>query len=434
MARVVVVGGGFGGTATAARLAKLGHQVTVIERQDRLGGALGFQEQDGFRWDTGPSATALPAVVRDLFRKSGRPLERELELVPVVPMRGHRFEDGTSLSLPSGSRAAQLEAVDVALGAGAGRAWVDYVHSFAESWDVLRRGHLEQARPPAGADAAARALMRSRGTIRRAVTKAFKDDRLRALALTHPTLDGHDPRRVPWWLGVVDYVEQNFGTWTAPGGMGLLAEAMTNRLTERRVEVLLGTTARDIVQRRGRAVAVDTSDGTVDADLVVCAVDPRGIPALAEHVRRTNPALPPAVCHLGLEGDLPDFPHEVVLHGDPTVVVRTGGHSPDGSAAWTVLGRGRLGEDILVALARRGIDLRDQVRVRVDRSGASQIRANSGSPYGVLWRGRSTLRHKLGTQTPLPGVRCAGAHVAGIPGLPGVGLTAAVVAEQVGTA
>ncbi|HET8960212.1 FAD-dependent oxidoreductase, partial [Nocardioides sp.] len=32
MARVVVVGGGFGGLAAAARLAKLGHDVTLTER------------------------------------------------------------------------------------------------------------------------------------------------------------------------------------------------------------------------------------------------------------------------------------------------------------------------------------------------------------------------------------------------------------------
>src|SRR6059058_3134915 len=112
MSRVVVVGGGFAGTATAARLAKLGHEVTVVERRERLGGALGFVEQDGFRWDAGPSATALPAVLRDLFRKSGRPLERELDLVPVEPVREHRFTDGSVLALPGASRAAQLDAVE----------------------------------------------------------------------------------------------------------------------------------------------------------------------------------------------------------------------------------------------------------------------------------------------------------------------------------
>src|SRR6476659_1674454 len=112
MARVVVLGGGFGGMAAAARLAKLGHQVTLLERAGQLGGALAEVRADGFAWDGGPTSALLPAVVRDLFRKSGRPLERELELVPLEVIREHRFEDGTSLALPGGSRAAQIAAFD----------------------------------------------------------------------------------------------------------------------------------------------------------------------------------------------------------------------------------------------------------------------------------------------------------------------------------
>ena len=44
MSRVVVIGGGFGGLASAARLAKLGHDVTLVEASDRLGGAIGYVE------------------------------------------------------------------------------------------------------------------------------------------------------------------------------------------------------------------------------------------------------------------------------------------------------------------------------------------------------------------------------------------------------
>lgn len=94
MARVVVVGGGLAGMASAARLAKLGHEVTLCEAGDRLGGALAPVERDGFAWDGGAASTLLPAVLRDLFRKTGRPLERELELVPLDPVREHRFADG----------------------------------------------------------------------------------------------------------------------------------------------------------------------------------------------------------------------------------------------------------------------------------------------------------------------------------------------------
>jgi UDP-galactopyranose mutase len=206
MARVVVVGGGFAGTATAARLAKLGHDVTLLETLGRLGGAVGFVEQDGFRWDSGPTSTALPAVLRDLFRKSGRPLERELDLVPQEPMREHRFVDGSSVAMPSGSRSAQQEAVDAGLGAGLGQQWVDYTHEFADAWDLLRRGYLERPYLPEQVDPGVRSLLTSRLTLQKLVAKAFKDERLRQVALHHVVLDGHDPRNVPAWVGMLSYV------------------------------------------------------------------------------------------------------------------------------------------------------------------------------------------------------------------------------------
>jgi phytoene dehydrogenase-like protein len=433
MSRVVVVGGGFGGTASAARLAKQGHQVTLVERRDRLGGAVGFVERDGYRWDAGPTSTALPAVLRDLFRKSGRPLERELDLVPVEPMREHRFTDGTVLALPSGSRSAQLEAVDSSLGQGRGQQWIDYVHSFAETWDVLRRAYLERPWSPDHVDKDANALLRTRSTLHKVVTKAFKNERLREVALLGVLMDGHDPRNVPAWMGMWSYVEQNFGVWTVPGGMGLLAGAMAQRLGERRVEVLLETTAVDLRVHGGRVVGVDTDRGSVDADVVVVAIDPRGLPVLAPHVSRTMPAIPPVVCHVGLSGDVPDLPHEVVLHGDPTIVVRTNGTAPPGGAAWTVLARGRLAEDVLVAMARSGIDVRRQVEVRVDRSPREQVEELAGSAYGMLWQGRVTIDRKH-ESTPYAGVYGVGAHAAAGAGLPFVGLSAAVAAERIGPA
>src|SRR4051794_5527138 len=127
MAGVVVIGGGFGGLACALRLAKLGHAVTLVEEREP-GGVLLPVTADGFTWDT-VTHTLLPGVVRDLFRKTGRPLDQELELLQLDCLREHRFEDDSSLVLSAG-RTAQLEAFDSlrrAFGRGLGRAWVEYV-------------------------------------------------------------------------------------------------------------------------------------------------------------------------------------------------------------------------------------------------------------------------------------------------------------------
>jgi UDP-galactopyranose mutase len=437
MARVVVVGGGYGGLASAARLAKLGHDVTLLEAGDRVGGALGYVEQDGFRWDSGPTYTLLPAVLRDLFRKSGRPLEKEVELVPLTPVRQHRWDlDGTDtvLDLPGGSRAGQLAAVDAALGEGLGRQWVEYVDAFADDWEALRRDWMERPWSADHAGKQAKALLSTRLTMHKVVQKQFKDERLRDLATFDARMEGHDVRNVPAWVGMWSYVEQVLGAWTVPGGMGALAETLTARLATRGVTVLTGSPALDLEVSGESVVGVRTPHGTVDADHVVVAIDPRRLPALARHVERTMPAIPPVACHVGLVGDVPDLPAEVVLHGDPMLVVRTGGQAPDGAHAWTILGRGKLAEDVVTAVQRAGIRVRDQVEVRVDRSPLDQVQAWGGSPYGVLWQGRSTVARRLGPRSPIPNVYVAGSHATPGAGLPSVGLSAALVAQVIGPA
>lgn len=444
MARIVVIGGGFGGLASAARLAKLGHEVTLLEARSRLGGALGYVEQDGFRWDAGPTSTLLPAVIRDFFRKSGRPAEKEIDLVPVEPIAQHRFTDETVLDLPGGSRAAQVEAIDAALGAGAGSRWASYVDDFAGTWEVLRKDWFERPWSPEHASTEALAILDSRLTLNKAVTKEFKDARLRTLATHAARSEGHDPRNVPAWVGLWSYIEQNFGSWTLPGGMGQLVDVLADRLATRGVTVLTGTPATDLVvdAATNRVVAVRCTLGGVGTDLtadaVVVAIDPRRLPALAPLVEKTMPVIPPVMSYIGIEGEVPELPHEVVLHGDPskdpTLTVRTNGTAPAGSHAWTILGRGQLAEDIVTSLQRRGIRVRDQIVSRVDRSPRDLVSDWNGSPQGVLWQGRGTVRNRVGTVTPVNGVYLAGAHTTPGAGLPSVGLSAALVAQVIGPA
>jgi phytoene dehydrogenase-like protein len=438
MAQVVVVGGGFGGMAAAARLAKLGHDVTLLERSPRLGGALAPISEDGFSWDAGPASTLVPAVVRDLFRKSGRPLEAELgvELEPLEPIREHRFEDSTSVRITGGSRAAQLASFEE-MGAGLGQRWVDYVDSFADDWEVLRRHYFEVPWQPDALPREVAARLDSRETLHKRLRRTFRDDRLQMVA-AHPFVaEGHDLRNVPAWNGLRAYLEQIFGAWRVPasaGGMGGLTAALEARLATRKVTVVTGVEVKDLVVRDGRVAAVSSASGDYAADVVVCAIDPRRLPALAAYVERTMPAIPPVIAHLGLEGEVPDLPAELVLHGDPMLVVRTGGVAPAGHSAWTVHGRGKLAEDLLRALARHKIDVREQVVTRIDLSPRELVEHWGGSPLGVLWQGRGTVRHRLGPATPIEGVYAAGAHATPGAGVPFVGLSAALVAQLVGPA
>lgn len=101
MAKILIVGAGIGGMSAGARLAKLGHQVTVYEKNDQSGGKCRTEWFGDYAFDTGPSLLTLPAVYRDLFLKTGKRIEHVLKLEPVDPAFNYNFSDGKKVVFPN---------------------------------------------------------------------------------------------------------------------------------------------------------------------------------------------------------------------------------------------------------------------------------------------------------------------------------------------
>ena len=182
---------------------------------------------------------------------------------------------------------------------------------------------------------------------------------------------------------------------------------MTKRLGERRVEVLLGTTARrparcagGRVGRRGHRPRQPRRrrGGRARSTRAGCRRSRRTSRARCRRSRRWS-------CHLGLVGEVPDLPHEVVLHGDPTLVRAHQRHRPRRRRApGRVLGRGRLvGGHRWSRWPGAGSTSASRSRCASTGRRATRSRSWPGRPYGVLWQGRATIDRKLGTSTPLRG-------------------------------
>ncbi|MFE9421845.1 phytoene desaturase family protein [Kitasatospora sp. NPDC006697] len=255
MARIVIVGAGISGLAAAARLATLGHRVTVYEAAPGPGGMVGRYRRDGFAFDTGPTLLPLPAVFRDLALKTGRePLEQLVGLSPVDPESHHLFADGTGLTLPNASRGGVGRALDQALGAGSGERWAAVMNRGRAVWEATRRPLLEEPLPAdpgtLAADpypAAKRGLARLFGAGgRRTLAELARqelggDDRLAALLTECALRFGLDPRATPAGATVLPYMEQTFGVWSVRGGMRALVDAMVLRCEQRGVEFRFGS-------------------------------------------------------------------------------------------------------------------------------------------------------------------------------------------------
>ncbi|AXG77391.1 phytoene desaturase family protein [Streptomyces paludis] len=391
MARIVVIGAGMGAMAAAARLAVAGHRVTVCERAETYGGAVGRFERDGFVFDTGPTLLRLPAVQRDLFVKTGKEsLEQSVRLDQVDPASRHVFADGTDVRLPNSSRAGVVAVLDTALGAGAGVRWGEFLGRGRDAWDRSRRPLLEEplwpdwpvlGRDPYPALRQRRLLRGARQATTLAEIGAWElaDPRLAALLDGCALSYGLDPRTAPASAALLPYLEQTFGSWYVRGGMRELARAVYERCLARRVEFRFGAEVVRIVEKDGAATGVELADGTaVPADRVVAGVAPGGLVAAA----------------LDGEGDVPPraadgsvvpgrFTVLLALRGarDADAAHRTVLHSPDGPAEAAEVFAGRTAARPTVTVVRP-----DDPATRPDEGHEAVTLTATVAPHGTHGR------------------------------------------------
>jgi phytoene desaturase len=497
VARVVVIGAGLGGLAAAARLAALGHAVTVVEQAETIGGKLGRYARDGHAFDTGPSLVTLPRLLGELFAATGAPPADPLGLVRLDPAVSYRFADGTRLTMP-GDVDAVPGALDAALGDGAGAQWAALMRRAEAMWALTEAPFLRAplrgpatlarlARRPADVRTVAPWL-----TLRGLGERYLGHPHLRTLLDRYATYSGSDPRRAPAVLATVPFVEQRFGSWYVRGGLHRLAAEVAARAESLGVAVRTGTAVSSVLLDGGRAGGVRLAGGgRLPADVVVSAADAEVLyGSLLPSVRRTagvrrdlaraTPSLSGFVLLLALRGRTPGLGHHTVLFPadydaefdavfgtagtarpveDPTVYVSAPDdpalRPDDDSESWFVLvnaprhdpSRGvdwdspgladRYARHVLAVMARRGLDVRDRVRWWVARTPADLARETSspgGSIYGTSSNGVRSAFLRPANTSPVPGLFLAGGSAHPGGGLPLVLMSAEIVAGLLGPA
>lgn len=277
---VLVVGAGLGGLSAALHLAAAGREVIVVEKNIAVGGKMGWFEQNGFRFDTGPTLLTMPFVLRQLFAEMGENLEDHLQLVPLEPACRYFFSDGSKLDV-SHSLNRTLEAVaKFSPGdAEAARRFVErgkqiyevasppfLFDSFGEwSWRYFLK-HWKSFLKLHQLDA-----FRS---YHEAVKASFRDPRMIQLFDRFATYNGSSPFRTPATFAIIPYVELALGGWYVRGGLYSIAESLAKIAARKGVSIRTGTACREILIRDGRAAGVKLVDGSVlEGEAVVVNAD-----------------------------------------------------------------------------------------------------------------------------------------------------------------
>ena len=142
---VTVIGSGFGGLSTACYLADAGLEVTVLEKNDQLGGRASVLSADGFRFDMGPSWYLMPDVFERFFGHFDREPADFYDLKRLDPHYRIFFKDGDSVAVTD-DREAMYELFE-SYETGAGDALESYLETSATHYDVAMENFVYTDRP-----------------------------------------------------------------------------------------------------------------------------------------------------------------------------------------------------------------------------------------------------------------------------------------------
>lgn len=283
------MGAGPGGLAAAMLLQRSGVQVTVVEKSKRVGGRTSTFEQDGFKFDIGPTFFLYPRVLKEIFSDSGFDLDRE------VPMR--RLDPQYRLVFGSGGQidaTPDIERMEREIAAISPHDAVEFrgflarnreklasflpvLESPFESWRDLMKPEMLKLLP----------LMKPWLSLDGDLRSHFKDERIRLGFSFQSKYLGMSPFRCPSLFSILSFLEYEHGVYHPIGGCGAVSSAMARLARKMGVEILLDEPVEEVLVETGRkarkAVGVRTAKRRLPADAVVVNAD------FAEAMRKLVP-------------------------------------------------------------------------------------------------------------------------------------------------
>ncbi|MFK7738326.1 MAG: phytoene desaturase family protein, partial [Pirellulaceae bacterium] len=319
---VAVVGGGLAGLSAACVLAARGHSVTLLEKNDWVGGKAAVHNSEGFRFDMGPTILTLPSVLHRIFNEAGRKLEDYLDLVPLDPQWRCFFEDGSVLDLVADvedmkTRLRDFANEEAAVGYGRFIEMSKQLHDVSDRFFFWKSvGGITDTFKSSGMfdlKVLKDVLSLRMGKSVASVVRSHVPDERAAQMIDHFTqYVGSSPEASPAVLCGIAHMQTEEGVWYPMGGTRAVPEALAKLATELGVDIRTNADV-DAIETVGSAVVgVRLTNGDVlpvDAVVSNCDSVRTHRELLRDHGKETSlsrkkdiePACSGVVMYLGLK-------------------------------------------------------------------------------------------------------------------------------------
>ena len=329
--KVIIIGAGIGGLATANLLAKSGYDVHVYEKNGQLGGRAGQLKKDGFTFDTGPSWYLMPAVFTQYFKLFNVDVNKELSIKRLGPAYKVFFESHDPITINGDLHKDKKQFEEIELGSA--KRLETYVKEGDEIYQMALKHFLytnfSKATDLVNKDVLRKSPMMTKlllTTIHSRVQKFVTAKPLQQILEYPMVFLGTSPFQAPAMYSLMSALDFKEGVYYPAKGMYSIIEILKTIGEKHGVTYHLSADITAITHENGKANGIIVGDKNIVADIVISNADLHHTETkLLDEASRSYPAkfwkkkesgISALLLYIGVKGSLPQMEHHNLLFVD----------------------------------------------------------------------------------------------------------------------
>ena len=329
--KVIIIGAGIGGLATANLLQKAGFQVDVYEKNAQLGGRAGQRKIKGFTFDTGPSWYLMPEVFQKYFELFDSNVTKELGIARLDPAYKVFFESHDAITVQGDvdKDARTFEAIEP----GAGDQLKKYVTEGNEIYQMAMR-HFLYTNFTRYQDLATKEVLGSTGRMAKLLlmpihsrVKKFVTSKPLQQILEYPMVFlGTSPFKAPAMYSLMSALDFKEGVFYPKKGMYSIIELLVSIGKKLGVTYHLNSDVSYINHENGAATGITIGRQKIAADIIISNADLHhtemnllDAPARSypdSYWQKKESGISALLLYIGVKGSLPQMEHHNLLFVD----------------------------------------------------------------------------------------------------------------------
>ena len=272
---IAIIGSGFSSLSAACYLAKAGHDVTIYEKNDALGGRARQFKAAGFTFDMGPSWYWMPDVFDKFFNDFGKKVSDYFTLTKLSPAYRVYFgkDDFIDIEDTPEKICKKFESIEK----GSGEKLKKYLKIAKENYEIGVTDMLYKMPGNSPLELVSKkTIKRVRfflSNIRKDVRRDFKNPKLRSI-LEFPVLFlGAKASNTPAFYNFMNYADFGIGTFQPPNGFHDLVNAMVDLGKSLGVKYKVNHELSKINVRNRKVDNIVINGKSTDCDLILSGAD-----------------------------------------------------------------------------------------------------------------------------------------------------------------